>query len=199
MILAKNLYLRIGFILLNPILLSISLSTIVNATPLDLLQQKSNNNKDYRVLEWTSDSPSLQLPNQTKLSPIDSIWVDPKSVETSQPHPAVTFTVDTSLKTILSQTPQKLVGQEGQTKTQPLPQSQPKVSQDVPKEAEFTMPPRIASKKKLNPFTTTLILNGTPISHLTKWELATGTDFGEDRSNNLNLNGIVKIDVTVPG
>ena len=60
--------------------------------------------------------------------------------------------------------------------------------------SEYILPPTIAAQEKIHPFTTTLPLNGIPISHLTEWELYTGATFGDDTNTSISAGGIVKID-----
>ncbi len=57
----------------------------------------------------------------------------------------------------------------------------------------YLIPPRIAPKERINPLTTSLLLNGIPISHLTEWEIIGLTSFGEDQNGSLDYNGILKI------
>lgn len=46
----------------------------------------------------------------------------------------------------------------------------------------------------INPFTTTIPLNGDTVTHLSEWQLSPGISFGTDRSTNLKLDGLLKID-----
>lgn len=57
----------------------------------------------------------------------------------------------------------------------------------------YIIPPKTASPEKLSPFTTTLPLNSVPISHLTQWELYSGTNFGDDINTSILGGGIVKL------
>jgi hypothetical protein len=59
--------------------------------------------------------------------------------------------------------------------------------------AQYLMPPRIASKEKIHPFTTTLPLNGATVSHLTEWEVVGGSHFGDDQNAAFTLSGVVKL------
>ncbi|MEC4814232.1 MAG: hypothetical protein SAK29_13305, partial [Scytonema sp. PMC 1069.18] len=59
--------------------------------------------------------------------------------------------------------------------------------------AKYLMLPRIASKEKIHPFTTTLPLNGVTVSHLTEWELVGGSNFGDDQNAAFTLSGVVKL------
>ncbi|MDZ8223579.1 hypothetical protein [Nostoc sp. ChiVER01] len=63
----------------------------------------------------------------------------------------------------------------------------------LPTDPNYKIPPRIAPNERINPFTTTLPLNGIPISHLTKWELFGGSGFGDDRNVTFDVNGIFKL------
>ena len=60
--------------------------------------------------------------------------------------------------------------------------------------SDYIIPPTIAPKEKIHPFTTTLPLNGIPISHLTEWELYGGATFGDDTNTSISAGGIVKVD-----
>ncbi len=60
--------------------------------------------------------------------------------------------------------------------------------------SEYISPPKIAAPENIHPFTTTLPLNGIPISHLTEWELYTGATFGDDNNTSISAGGIVKLD-----
>lgn len=60
--------------------------------------------------------------------------------------------------------------------------------------SDYILPPTIAPKEKIHPFTTTLPLNGVPISHLTDWEVYEGTTFGDDINTSISAGGIVKLD-----
>jgi hypothetical protein len=193
--LVKDLYSRIGFLLVGPVVFSTALSTISNATPLNTTPQVSVKGRDLKLLESTSDSKSV-LPQHLSVSqPTHDRLVSPTPIETTS-RTKITFTTDPSIQATLNSNFQKSVVHPPQI-AQSTVNAEPKASQVTPKEAEFIMPPRITSPKKLNPFTTTLILNGKPISHLTRWELTTGTDLGENRSSNLNLNGIVTLNSKV--
>ncbi len=60
--------------------------------------------------------------------------------------------------------------------------------------SDYILPPTVAPPEKLHPFTTTLPLNNVPISHLTEWELYTGTTFGDDNNTSITAGGILKLD-----
>ncbi|WP_157229334.1 hypothetical protein [Rivularia sp. PCC 7116] len=60
--------------------------------------------------------------------------------------------------------------------------------------SDYISPPTIAAPEKIHPFTTTLPLNGVPISHLTEWELYAGTTFGDDTNTSISAGGILKLD-----
>ena len=200
MILVKNLCPNLGLILLGATIAGIPLCSMANATPLKVLQQPSSNSKDLGILNGSSDVPTLAIASEAGLKPVEPLSIEANSVEPSRALSTITFTTDPSLKAILSQIPPQQPIQPPQVSQTTLNSSTPskaKAPQPVSRDAEFIIPPHTAAKAKLNPFTTTLILNGKPISHLTKWELATGAEFGEDRSSNLSLNGIVTIDSKV--
>ncbi|MGB3653679.1 MAG: hypothetical protein WBA41_21025 [Rivularia sp. (in: cyanobacteria)] len=73
-----------------------------------------------------------------------------------------------------------------------LPEQKPsKISNSS---SEYISPPKIAAPEKIHPFTTTLPLNGVPISHLTEWELYTGATFGDDNNTSISAGGIVNLD-----
>lgn len=60
--------------------------------------------------------------------------------------------------------------------------------------SDYIIPPTIAPEEKIHPFTTTLPLNGIPISHSTEWEVYEGTTFGDDTNTSISAGGIVKLD-----
>ncbi len=59
--------------------------------------------------------------------------------------------------------------------------------------SDYIIAPRIASPEKISPFTTTLSLNNVPISHLTDWELYSGTNFGDNINTSISGGGIFKL------
>jgi hypothetical protein len=185
----KDLYSRISFLLVGPVVFCTTLSTIANGTPLDTTPQASVKEQDFNRLGSTSDLKPLLLQHPSESQSINSRLISPNPIEIKS-QTNITFTTDPSIQETLSSNLQKAVGHTPQI-AQSTAEAKPKASQVIRKEDEFTIPPHVTSKKQLNPFTTTLILNGKPISHLTSWELTTGTGFGEGRSSNLNLNGIV--------
>ncbi|MBV6626022.1 MAG: hypothetical protein KI793_24335 [Rivularia sp. (in: Bacteria)] len=73
--------------------------------------------------------------------------------------------------------------------TQEKPSKKSKASNSI-----YINPPKIAAPEKIHPFTTTLPLNGIPISHLTEWELYGGTTFGDNTNTSISAGGIVKLD-----
>ena len=90
--------------------------------------------------------------------------------------------------------------------------SQPKAVEDYPlvsqlaqnqlveklnDDRDFITPPRIVPNQNINPLTTTILLNGTSISHLTEFETLTGYEFGQNRNDNLTFNGILKLNSQV--
>ncbi|MBL1178677.1 hypothetical protein [Pantanalinema sp. GBBB05] len=60
--------------------------------------------------------------------------------------------------------------------------------------SSYKKPPRVIPDQKVNPFITGVRLNGSMLSHLTQWEIATAYNFGSSISSNLNVNGIYKLD-----
>ncbi|MGD1911591.1 MAG: hypothetical protein ACFB2X_12230 [Rivularia sp. (in: cyanobacteria)] len=73
------------------------------------------------------------------------------------------------------------------------PQVKPLEKSDLNLKLKYIIPPKIASPEKLSPLTTTLPLNAVPISHLTQWELYSGTNFGDDINTTILGGGIVKL------
>ena len=69
-----------------------------------------------------------------------------------------------------------------------------KASQKSDLNSDYIIPPKIAPQEKVHPFTTTLPLNGLPVSHLTQWEFYTGTNFGDHINTSFSSGGIFKID-----
>ena len=68
-----------------------------------------------------------------------------------------------------------------------------KPSAAPPQNAEFLQPPQIVPVQKINPFLTTLLLNGEPVSHFTQWSVSPGVSFGANRTTNFSFNGTVKL------
>jgi hypothetical protein len=64
---------------------------------------------------------------------------------------------------------------------------------NIEADPDYIIPPRVAPKKRINPFTTTLPLNGIPISHLTEWEFIGGSVFGDQINTSVNANGTFKL------
>lgn len=58
----------------------------------------------------------------------------------------------------------------------------------------YKKPPKVIPDQKVNPFITSIKLNGSMISHLTQWEITSGYNFGNSISSNLNVNGIYRSD-----
>ena len=69
-----------------------------------------------------------------------------------------------------------------------------KPSQKSKFKSDYIIPPKIAPQEKIHPFTTNLILNGVPVSHLSEWEFYTGTTFGDNINTSFSGSGIFKID-----
>src|SRR5579883_133614 len=57
----------------------------------------------------------------------------------------------------------------------------------------FTISPHTVNNREINPFTTTIILNGTTINHLTNWQINPGYEFGSNFSNNFVFNSLIKL------
>ena len=60
-------------------------------------------------------------------------------------------------------------------------------------DSKYILPPTVAAPEKIHPFTTTLPLNGIPISHLTDWEFYTSSTFGDDNNTSISAGGILKL------
>ena len=60
-------------------------------------------------------------------------------------------------------------------------------------DSNYINPPQIVPNAKVSTFTTTIPLNGNVINHLTKWDTTNSYSFGSNRSNNLDLNAILRV------
>jgi hypothetical protein len=58
---------------------------------------------------------------------------------------------------------------------------------------DYVISPHLVEKEKINPFTTSIILNGVPIDHLTEWKTVSGYEFGDERSDDFIFSGIIKL------
>jgi hypothetical protein len=181
--------LSIWCISIGQLVLGFCLAAIAHATPLNVSGQvlphnsssNPSNNKNFIVPEDSLALDPLISPEQPDFKPVN----EELSKESSRA--AVTFTTGT----VVNEVARHSSPQVAQSEPVSLPKAKP--AQADPKEAEFKIPPHVVEKAKLNPFTTTLILNGTPISHLTKWELATGYEFGEGKKDNFTQTGVIAI------
>ncbi|MEB3282843.1 MAG: hypothetical protein VKK42_28380 [Lyngbya sp.] len=77
--------------------------------------------------------------------------------------------------------------------TDPSPELEPA----PPEDPNYIIPPRIAPEAEINPFTKTIRLNDTAITHLTEWEFLSGYTFGDRIESDPFLNGLVKLDSQV--
>ncbi len=76
----------------------------------------------------------------------------------------------------------------------PLNQEKPKQpKQNSSDDPNYIAPPRKSPKEKVDPFTTTIILNGTAISHLTEGEFLMGVNFGDSQNTIFDVNNIFKL------
>ena len=78
----------------------------------------------------------------------------------------------------------------------PSPQSQEE-ELDQTTDPNYIIPPRIAPSERINPSTTTIPLNDTPITHLTEWEFTAGKTFADTTESDLIFNGTLKLDSQV--
>lgn len=62
---------------------------------------------------------------------------------------------------------------------------------------DYAVPPHPVEKEKINPFTTSFILNGILIDHLTEWKTVSGYEFGDERSDGFIISGIVKLNAKI--
>ena len=62
------------------------------------------------------------------------------------------------------------------------------------KDPNFINPPKVISDKKVNPFITTIPVDGNSINHLTKWKFHSGYNFGSDINNHSQFKGIIRLD-----
>lgn len=63
--------------------------------------------------------------------------------------------------------------------------------------ASFIIPPHVVPKHQINPFTTTIPLNGSAINHLTNQRTATSYELGGGRSDNFTFNGLIRLNSQV--
>jgi hypothetical protein len=68
-----------------------------------------------------------------------------------------------------------------------------KSPENLIKDPKYITPPKVIPDKNVAPFTTTLLLNGKRISHLTKGELAGSVNFGDGVNTSFDINGILKL------
>lgn len=59
---------------------------------------------------------------------------------------------------------------------------------------DYIILPQVASDEKIHPFTTTVFLNETPISHLTEWQFSAFQTFADTTNSDIFVNGILKLD-----
>ena len=79
------------------------------------------------------------------------------------------------------------------TKAKIEPLAQPEVKKPTPDSSQYIIAPHVVPDAQINPFTTTLPLNGTSISHLTQSEALGGYNFGDSQNYNFVLDGVVKL------
>lgn len=58
----------------------------------------------------------------------------------------------------------------------------------------YIITPQVAPDEKIHPFTTTVFLNETPISHLTEWQFSAFQTFADTTNSDVFVNGILKLD-----
>lgn len=80
-------------------------------------------------------------------------------------------------------------------KVEPL--IQPNVKQSPPENSQYIIAPRVVPEAQINPFTTTLLLNNTSISHLTEWEALGGYNFGDSQNDNFIFDGVIKLNSSI--
>lgn len=194
---AKYFYKKMGPIAVGQTVLGLLLATVVQAAPLNTSESSTPLDSGKTIAEVTAVESILptERPDSQFASTLQDESFNPQqSFETS----TISFTPGLTIQQPTSYSATSTALQQiASNSDKPASASSVKSKQPATLDGEFIMPPRTAQKEKLNPFTTTFILNGTPISHLTKWELATGYDFGENRSENFNQSGVVTINSTV--
>ncbi|KOP25541.1 hypothetical protein AMR41_14590 [Hapalosiphon sp. MRB220] len=72
-------------------------------------------------------------------------------------------------------------------------EEKPILTPNIGSDPNYIISPRIAPKDKINPFTTTLPLNGIPVSHLTEWEFVGVAGFGDEINTNIDANATFKL------
>ncbi|MEQ8961657.1 MAG: hypothetical protein RLP02_27650, partial [Coleofasciculus sp. C2-GNP5-27] len=87
---------------------------------------------------------------------------------------------------------------EREPNTSPLPSSDPQETEPTPtSDPDYISPPRIAPQEQINPSTTTIPLNDTPITHLTDWEFSAGKTFADTQESDFTFNTTIKLDSQV--
>jgi hypothetical protein len=92
----------------------------------------------------------------------------------------------------------EIVAQQPQAQTNP--ESNPNLTSPAatPKPPALqAFPRRRVDPKRVNPFTTTLLLNETTISHLSNWQVIPGVNSGTNRSTNPSFDGLLRLDSRV--
>jgi hypothetical protein len=87
---------------------------------------------------------------------------------------------------------------DGEPNNLPVPSSDPTETETTPtSDPNYINSPRIAPQEQINPSTTTIPLNDTPITHLTEWELSVGKIFADTQESDFTFNTTIKVDSQV--
>lgn len=85
-----------------------------------------------------------------------------------------------------------------ETTPTPPPSPQPLEREPTPPpDPKYIIPPRLAPEEKVHPFTTTLPLNETPISHLSEGEFSVGYTLANTLESDISFNGILELDTEI--
>jgi hypothetical protein len=188
--LTKTRLLNLCFLIIGQLVSSFLVTAIAQAES-KVVTSAPSQKKEFIASE---DSPVLEPLGASEVRPMDDASQELLSKPKS-PQSVSKFTVGPAVYEVLGQplpevAQAKPVSSPATKLIQPVPSTQPIQPQS---NADYIVPPHEAAKAKLNPFTTTFILNGTPISHLTNWELGTGYEFSDAQKDTFTQTGVVAI------
>ncbi|MCP2727460.1 hypothetical protein [Limnofasciculus baicalensis] len=174
----KPKYLSLAVLSLTALKTATEKQTILAQTPENNPSNKSpkQNQEDITSKPIPTVSPPEIIPNCEFKPPKDKKHI---SVTNSNPE----ANQDTIPPEIPSYCESKPENPEPNTSQESTPEKDP----------NYIIPPQIVAPEKVNPLTTTIPLNGNVITNRTEWETNDGYTFGENRSSNLDVNGILRI------
>ncbi|BAY12307.1 hypothetical protein [Calothrix sp. NIES-2098] len=193
--------------------------SVVNHLP-DYLESSSNLPSPISEPESSSDSPEFESNPQAEISnSAQQLKGENLETQVSNSHRCIPpqlgtpeFTQEDELEPIITNSelcqPNKLEQIQKQQQTAPIStpaQNLPKLIEllqkpvenqppaSTPADSKYIIPPQVIAKEKVPAFTTTMMLNGLPISHLTEWEFAGGSSFSNQQNQTFDVNGIIKL------